>query len=370
MVQHSLEAAGQAQQALLKHHAAAWLSGLNRLSGMVSIIAAILVRQNYWQITLESNLTFVFESESSKSSHQSRQTRKSRKRRRPLGHHSLVESYEQRIRDYKTEIEGLQTSLDEAKRNIAQAEQCAIFRTMLFTSNRVHWKDALDLGRDLRDKGLLNLGDHHISMNALWGLTTHKLVNWKSPQDERDIVTQLFHLIMENGGRRSLNLVCPSGRSPLLRAICNGSMIAAELIALEPETDVDFHSATDGHKCALFMALDRREITLFETLLKRAPHIDLDIICESAVAGVAGANLATYIESVLRLAPQFSNDLKRAQNALRCAQAAVDEYKTVAPLAVTITLCRTARFPRPLSDIVCSLLRLSPIHPALAHLAS
>jgi hypothetical protein len=260
--------------------------------------------------------------------------------------------------ELENEINRLNGMIAGLKHEVYRADQCAMFRTMLYTSYEGLWEDALQMGKRLRDEKMLDVSESKM-MNAIMGLTMHNTVNWTSWGKQKSMVSELFDLLMETGGRLVLNLICPSGRTSLLRALKNGSIYVAELIASQPETAVDFYFSGDTQPNALFWAINLHNDRLCEILLSRPLDLDLDSVDYDGQT--AWERLQNQIHHTAWNFPRKISDL------FKSAQKTVDEYKFLAPILISTTLHPI--FPKPIISIICSLLKLPPIHPALTHLS-
>lgn len=263
------------------------------------------------------------------------------------------------ISELESEIDRLNALVAGFEKAVYRAEQCAMFRTMLYTSHEGLWEDALQLGKRLRDDKMLDVSES-LEMNALWGLAMHNTFKWTSTDKEKSMVEELFDLMMETGGRRALNLICPSGRPPLLRALRNGSIHVAELIASQPETAVDFYFADDTQPNALFWAISLGEERLCQILLARPLDLDLDAV------DYDGQKAAERFQKKYQNGSAPFAFSRKIYEMFNCAQKTVDEYKLLAPVLISTTLYPT--FPKPIVFIICSLLKLS-IHPAFTYLS-
>lgn len=226
------------------------------------------------------------------------------------------------IHKLEQEIKNLKLALLETEKKSGTICASAAFSAILY-SRSPHWyEDALEFGTTAAANGQLDLSRNYHGFEACLGLTCHGESTWSDFATQRRLVTGLFELILQNGGRARLSVIGNLGVNPLIDALIHRSFIVAELLAQEPETDIN-HITPKRKQTALMLAASAGCVKVCELLLNRITEIDLDI------ADADGKTAEQYIGKSSQIA---------IKKLFTIAKSRISEYQRSAPIIISSTL--------------------------------
>jgi hypothetical protein len=150
------------------------------------------------------------------------------------------------------------------------------FCNLLMFAVRESWLEALELGRSKR--AVLNTSHEYFGNLAIFGLATHNLPTWRDDDedDEEQIATDLWELILATGGESTLNAML-HGQTPLMAAVECGSEFITRLLCQHPAVNVNIQSPGCNNDTPLMLAIRSQCGLSIEALLTRAKDIDWNL---------------------------------------------------------------------------------------------